>query len=87
MEIDLQEINSIHQLHQVFKDRLQLPDFYGMNWDAFWDAVTGLAELPEQLSLLHWNGFVRKFPDDSKILLRLIRDYNSVSHQQIVLVN
>lgn len=87
MEIDLQEIGSIDELHQVFKDRLAFPDFYGRNWDAFWDTITGLVELPEQLTLLHWSSFVRKFPKDGKILLRLVRDYNSISHQQIVLVH
>ena len=87
MEIDLKNISSVEQLHLELKDRLQLPGFYGMNWDAFWDAITGLVTMPQQLSLLGWNDFSRKFPKDSKTLLRIVRDYNSVSEQQIVLVN
>ena len=53
--IDLRWVNSTNQLHEVLKIRLDFPDFYGMNWDAFWDAVSGLVELPKNIVFVGWS--------------------------------
>lgn len=75
--IDLAEIETIQELHAKFKKELDFPDFYGMNWDAFWDSISGLVEMPEKLVLLNWNLFETKFQKDSRILKHLIEDFNS----------
>lgn len=75
--IDLAEIKTVQELHSKFKKELDFPDFYGMNWDAFWDSITGLVEMPEKLVLLNWNSFEIKFPKDSGILKHLTEDFNS----------
>ncbi len=74
--IDLKSIVNIEHLHDTFKDKLDFPDFYGMNWAAFWDSITGLVEMPKILTLSNWSKFERKFKSDSKILHELINDYN-----------
>jgi hypothetical protein len=40
--LDVSTIQDSMELHSLLKKELELPDFYGMNWDAFWDAITGL---------------------------------------------
>ncbi|MFE9574497.1 barstar family protein [Streptomyces sp. NPDC006692] len=32
---------------QALEREFDFPYFYGRNWDAFWDAVTGLVEIPD----------------------------------------
>jgi RNAse (barnase) inhibitor barstar len=76
MVIDLKEITSIQHLHGIFKKQLGFPDFYGNNWDAFWDAITGLVEIPETLVLSGSAYFAATFPADHKILSRIIQEYN-----------
>ena len=39
-------INSIEELHKVFKEALGLPDYYGNNLDALWDMLTGEIDFP-----------------------------------------
>nr|WP_257207653.1 barstar family protein [Bacillus cereus] len=29
------------EFYLLFKEKLEFPDFYGENWDAFWDCITG----------------------------------------------
>jgi ribonuclease inhibitor len=84
--IDLKLISSIDELHKKFKIKLNFPDFYGMNWDAFWDAITGLVEMPAILRLIGWSEFTSKFPSDSRILRELIQDFNDHFHQHKVIV-
>lgn len=38
--LDLTECDSLQDLHQRIKTALQLPDYYGCNWDAFWDSLS-----------------------------------------------
>jgi len=68
--IDLSEINSPRQLHAALAAALGFPSFYGMNWDAFWDAVTGLVDMPQQLELRGWQGLAARLPHDAALLRR-----------------
>ena len=37
--LDLTNCKSAGEMHQRFKKDLEFPDFYGENWDAFWDSL------------------------------------------------
>ncbi|MFI9202892.1 CPCC family cysteine-rich protein [Streptomyces sp. NPDC053048] len=52
--IDVGSVRGERDLHEVLKRELGFPSFYGMNWAAFWDAITGLIEMPKELRFVHW---------------------------------
>lgn len=54
MVIDVGSVRSERDLHEVLKRELGFPWFYGMNWAAFWDAITGLVQMPRSLRFIHW---------------------------------
>ena len=70
--IDLSEINTARQLHAALAAALGFPSFYGMNWDAFWDAITGLVDMPQQLELRGWQDFATRLPADAALLQRIL---------------
>lgn len=74
--LDMAQIVSIDHLHQLFCEKLRFPDFYGKNWDALWDSITGLVEMPKKLVLFNWKKFESKFPEDAKILRSIVLDFN-----------
>lgn len=74
--IDLSRLKSIDDFHKTVKLELSFPDFYGENWDAFRDSITGLVEMPETLTLSGYNNFTSSFPIDSKILKEIIEEFN-----------
>ena len=39
--LDLGECQHIDKMHQRIKSAFQFPDYYGENWDAFWDLIDG----------------------------------------------
>jgi RNAse (barnase) inhibitor barstar len=51
MTIDLTGITSKAAIHQLFKKLLSFEDWYGANWDAFWDSIVAIAEMPPVLTL------------------------------------
>jgi RNAse (barnase) inhibitor barstar len=47
-----------------------------MNWDAYWDTITGLIELPETLVFEGWDVLSRALPEEAKILVKLMNQFN-----------
>jgi len=80
--IDLGEIVNIKHLHDTFAERLYFPEFYGNNWDAFWDSISGIVEMPKNLTLINWEKFEKTFKKDSKILKEIIENYNKQNSEK-----
>ncbi|GAB3326908.1 barstar family protein [Larkinella ripae] len=87
MTLDLTGITSKMALHQLFKTQLHFPDWYGPSWDAFWDCIVAVVEMPQQLTLTHWEQFAQQCPADMQILRQIIQDYGqTMAPKSIVLV-
>jgi RNAse (barnase) inhibitor barstar len=75
--IDVTNIKTANELHLLLKEKLEFPDFYGENWDAFWDAITGLvAPLPNKIIFHGWSELEKNLPSDAKIMKECLHDYN-----------
>jgi RNAse (barnase) inhibitor barstar len=72
--LDISGVASISHLHQLLSDALAFPGWYGNNWDAFWDAITGLVDMPEHLHFLGWNAFEKLFPKDAQMMKTCLDD-------------
>jgi ribonuclease inhibitor len=75
--IDLSGINTKVAIHQAFKQQLGFPDWYGPSWDAFWDAIIAVVEMPDEVMLLNWQEFAQACPKDMQILRQIISDYHA----------
>ena len=49
--IDFAGVTSEREVHEVFARSLRFPSFYGHNWDAFCDVLTGFDCFPRRLIL------------------------------------
>ncbi|TDU09975.1 barstar family protein [Bacillus subtilis] len=58
--IDGRDFENIEVLHDVLKDKLDFPNYYGRNLDALWDCLTGWVDLPFTLVLINFE-FSKKF--------------------------
>ncbi len=68
INIDVSNIETPLQLHRLLKEKLGFPDFYGNNWAAFWDAITGLVMMPNKLAFVGLDNLEKKLPQDSHIM-------------------
>jgi len=73
--IDLAGIDSKVAIHQAFKQHLGFPDWYGPSWDALWDAIIAVVEMPDKVVLQNWQEFAEACPKDMHILRQIIHDY------------
>lgn len=44
IEIDFSNCKYIGSVHKEIKEKLELPEWYGENLDALWDALIGIAQ-------------------------------------------
>jgi RNAse (barnase) inhibitor barstar len=77
MTLDLRGITTKAALHELFKTQLSFPEWYGPSWDAFFDCIIAIVELPEQLTLTNWAEFAQACPKDMGILRQVIQDYEA----------
>lgn len=50
--LDFSNCKYIGEIHELIKNELELPDFYGCNLDALWDAITGLMYVPANIKII-----------------------------------
>lgn len=74
VKIDLSRIQTPKDLHTTLGISLSFPDWYGQNWDAFWDAIIGLVEMPETLEFSGWDIFSERLPHDAKMLRQCLAE-------------
>ena len=72
--LDFSKITSIDEVHQIIKDELDFPDYYGKNWYAFWDCLTDMVGDPLHMELIGFERIQNQFPRDAKIMLETLKD-------------
>jgi RNAse (barnase) inhibitor barstar len=66
--LNLSGVATAEELQVLLRDALGFPGWYGRNWNAFWDAITALAEMPRRLQLIDWEGLTERLPKDACIM-------------------
>ncbi len=74
VEIDLAGVRTSEELQSLLSRSLDFPDWYGGNWNAFWDAITGLVDMPRCLRLAGWVEFSARLPEDARLLRKCLDD-------------
>ena len=50
--LDFSSCRYLGEIHEIIRTELELPDWYGANLDALWDAVTGLMYVPANVRII-----------------------------------
>lgn len=74
VKIDLSGVASSDELHSTLRVALGFPGWYGCNWDAFWDAITGIVQMPSQLKISGWETLSRRLPGDVRLMQKCLAD-------------
>ena len=74
--IELREVNTKQELHNLLSTKLEFPEWYGNNWDAFWDVINDpeTANMPNRLILFGFKELSEKLPKDAEIFQKCFLD-------------
>lgn len=79
--LDLTGCKYIEELHQRIMETFHFPDWYGRNWDAFWDLIN---DLPEEYTNVEIKGLT-SLPEDlrssGKMMIKIMQE-NKEEHNE-----
>lgn len=82
--ISLANIDSEVQLQHHLARQLQFGEFYGHNWDAFWDMISASVSLPAEIVFTNTAELEQQLPDAAQqlkqLFVRLAQTIPSLSH-------
>ncbi|MER7311958.1 MULTISPECIES: barstar family protein [Streptomyces] len=76
--IDVASVVDEDELHRLLQREFDFPDFYGRNWSAFWDAVSGLVFIPEHVRFTGWELLAERVPDGAMMLRDCLDRYRDL---------
>ncbi len=79
VSINMKSVKTPVEFQSTIKQALGMPDFYGRNWDAYWDAITGLITLPDELILDGWHEYKSIQKEDAEMFEQIMKKYNALN--------
>ena len=73
--LDFTNVNCYFEIHFVIQDALGFPDYYGCNWDAFWDCLTDMYGDPIHIEIIGLEVIERKFGDAAKKMIEILKRF------------
>ena len=74
--IDFRQIQYYQEFHVIIKQALDFPDYYGCNWDAFWDCITAFLGRPTHIEILGLDVVERQFGiDTAQTMLQILKRF------------
>ena len=70
--LDFRNVEYYLEFHAVIKKELDLPDYYGCNFDALWDCLTDMVGDPINIEIIGLDNIERRFGDTAEKLLNLL---------------
>ncbi len=51
--LDFSDCQYLGEVHKIIQEKLELPEWYGENLDALWDALTGIMYVPANITIIY----------------------------------
>ena len=74
-KIDFRETAYYLEMHKTLQKALDFPDYYGCNWDAFWDCLTDMYGDPIEIEIIGIENIERKFGDAAEKMLSIFKEF------------
>lgn len=72
--LDFSKVEYYLDIHNIIKKELDFPDYYGCNWDAFWDCLTDMVGRSINIRIVGIEKLENRFEDSIKLMLETLQD-------------
>ncbi|MBR6709061.1 MAG: barstar family protein [Clostridia bacterium] len=73
--IDFSGVTQYAEIHTTIREALDWPDYYGGNWDAFWDCLTDMIGRPIYIEIIGLEVIENNFADAAETMLGILADF------------
>ena len=71
--VDFTNVKYYLEMHAVIEKSLEFPDYYGCNWDAFWDCLNDMYGDSIHIEILGIEVIERKFGDAAEKMIGILK--------------
>ncbi len=83
--IDFTNVQYYLEMHLVIKEALDWPDYYGCNWDAFWDCLTDMVgDDPIHIEIKGLDVIERKFDGIAEKMIRILKEFKHYEDDEFI---
>lgn len=82
--LNFTNVQSYLDMHFIIRRELDLPDYYGCNWDAFWDCLTNMLGRPIHIEIIGLDVVERKFDDAAEKMISVLRELKHCDNDEYV---
>ena len=82
--VDFTNVKYYLEMHAVIKEALEFPDYYGCNWDAFWDCLTNMTGRPIHIEIIGLDVIESKFDDAANTMIDILREFKHYDDDEFV---
>ena len=82
--LDFTNVKSYLEMHFIIRQALNWPDYYGCNWDAFWDCLTNMVGHPIHIEIIGLDVVERKFDDAAKTMIDTLREFKHYENDAFI---
>ena len=73
--VDFTEVNYYWEVHAVLKESLEFPDYYGCNWDAFWDCLRDMYGDPIHIEIVGFENIRKNFESAAEKMIEILKRF------------
>lgn len=73
--LDFTNVTHFLEIHFIIRRELDFPDYYGCNWDAFWDCLTDMYGRPVHIEILGLDVIEQNFGDAAEKMLTILKRF------------
>ena len=73
--VDFTRVKYYLEMHAVIEKSLDFPDYYGCNWDAFWDCLSDMRGDPVHIEIIGIEVIERKFGNAAEKMIGILKRF------------
>ena len=80
VHIDVSGVPTSEALHELLAETFRFPEYYGRNWDAFWDCITDpeQSQMPMLLRVNGWPSLNQRLPREARLFRECLDELTRV---------
>ena len=78
IQVDFVGVTRKEEVHDRLATAFGFPDYYGKNWDAFWDCVTMLDPMPQKIRIRGMKVLADVLPREETLLRKCLEDLRAI---------
>ncbi len=82
--VDFTNVQYYYDMHFAIRDGLCFPDYYGCNWDAFWDCLTDMIGESIHIEIVGLDVIERKFDGSAAMITEILKDFKHYRNDKYV---